>query len=202
MLTTTSHPSFQTPIDNQIDGKTVNTDELIIDLLAADRPLLQIAQAHKLTLSQLTVWFAQPAVRALLDALDELANRRAESTAIHARHAAIVVLKEQAVSLCETPRALELAGKAARTLFRHRPTPTTAPPPMNNNNPPEHQQPSSQEPTPPQPTTQEPQPKRAAKRRAQPNPRTHATPNTAPNVTVPSNAAWSSPAQPRSGGSP
>ncbi len=118
MLTTHNHPSFQTPIDNQIDGITVNADELIIDLLAADRPLLQIAMTHKLTLSQLTVWYAQPAVRALLDALDELATRRAESTAIHARHAAIVVLKEQAVSLCETPRALELAGKAARTLVR------------------------------------------------------------------------------------
>ncbi len=141
MLTTTSHPSFQTPIDNQIDGITVNADQLIIDLLAADRPLLQIAQTHKLTLSQLTVWYAQPAVRALLDALDELAKRRAESTAIHARHAAIVVLKEQAVSLCETPRALELAGKAARTLVRlskapaqtaPRPSePANQPPPVN-----------------------------------------------------------------------
>ena len=52
MLTTHNHPSFQTPIDNQIDGKTVNTDELITDLMASDRTFLQIAQTHKLSLAQ------------------------------------------------------------------------------------------------------------------------------------------------------
>ena len=118
MITTSQHPAFKTPIDNDVDGIQVNHNKLLADLVHSNNPLIDIAADHKLKLNQLIAWMAQPAVRALLDAADEAANRIAAHKAAQGRTAAVQTLLGQATGLCETPREHTLANSAARAVLR------------------------------------------------------------------------------------
>src|ERR1043165_2247652 len=130
MLTTSLHPAFQTPIENEIDGKTVNTNNLLSDLLQSPGALTDIAREHKLTLQQLIVWCDQPAVRTLLDQADALAARIAAHKTAQARPGAVHVLATQ-TCLLETVKDRENARKAARTLVSlPADAPTTGPQPI------------------------------------------------------------------------
>ena len=117
MLTTTLHPAFQTPIESEIDGKAVNTNALLSDLLQSPGALTDIAREHKLILQQLIVWCDQPAVRTLLDQADALAARIAAHKTAQGRPAAVPALATHA-QLWETVKDRETAGRAARSLLR------------------------------------------------------------------------------------
>lgn len=121
MINSTLHPALKTPIDNNVDGKEVNANRLLADLLQCNHSLVEIALEHKLTVIQLVAWADQPGVRSLIDAVDELANRVANHKAAHGRQAAIQLLTGHASGLCETPRDRELASRAARSLVRIKP---------------------------------------------------------------------------------
>jgi hypothetical protein len=117
MLTTTLHPPFQTTIDNQIDGKTVDPDRLLGDLLQSGQQLLQVAKDHGLSLRQLIVWIKQPGVQALLDEADAAAARIAEHMAAQARPGAVHSLTTQTM-LIESVKDRETAAKACRAILR------------------------------------------------------------------------------------
>lgn len=117
MLTTTLHPAFTTPIDTQVDGKTVNPNTLLKDLAQSGRLLIEIATDHGLTLQQLIVWIQQPAVQSLLNEADAVASRLATHRAAQARPAAVHTLTTQTM-LWETARDREGAAKSSRAILR------------------------------------------------------------------------------------
>ena len=118
MITTQLHPALNTPIDDSIDGIQVDHNRIIADLVESNFNLVGIARDHKLKLTQLIAWAAQPAVRALLEAANELARCISDFKALQARAGAIETLVRHATGLWETPRDRDLASRAARTIVR------------------------------------------------------------------------------------
>jgi hypothetical protein len=118
MISTTLHPAFNSPIDTSVDGLHIDPDRLLADLVESGLPLTEIARNHGLNLCQLIAWAAQPAVRALFAAADELAHLISNHKAARARPQAIDTLVRHATALGSSPRELDLANRSARTLAR------------------------------------------------------------------------------------
>src|ERR1043165_2790795 len=126
MITPKPHARFNSPIDDNIDGVQIDHNKLLADLVHCNHPLIDIATTHKLKLAQLIAWIAQPAVRALLDAADEAANRIAAHKAAQGATAAVQTLLGQAVGLCESTREQGLANSGARAILRFTTKPAQA----------------------------------------------------------------------------
>ena len=118
MITTKLHPAFNSEIDDNVDGIQVDHNRILADLVESNLTLVGIARDHKLNLSQLIAWAAQPAIRALLAAAAELAHCVADLKATQGRAGAVETLIRHTTGLCETPRDRDLASRAARTLVR------------------------------------------------------------------------------------
>ena len=119
MITTKLHLAFNSPVDNDVDGITVDQGKLLSDLVDCNWPLIRIANDHGLNLAQLIAWASQKPIRDLLDAADEIANRIAAHKAAQGRTGVIQTLIGQATGLCETTREQEIASRAARSVLRY-----------------------------------------------------------------------------------
>src|ERR1043165_810321 len=118
MITTKLHPAFKAPIDNNVDGVEIDQNRLLADLAESNHPLVSIARGHKLRLDQLIAWITQPAIQALLDFADAVADRIAAHKAAQSRPSCIETLTHHTIGLCANAKDHELASRAARTIIQ------------------------------------------------------------------------------------